>query len=100
MTGRQPLSPEEAKGRMRDLPSPWRMSGGKLIGKWQTNDFGDVQKLVRAVMRIAAAEDHHPEVVFGWNTVRVVFRTHRPPGLSEKDFYCAGKLSRAAARIR
>lgn len=81
------------------LPPPWKMRGNKLIGEWQTQNFADVQKLVRATMRIAQVQDHHPDVAFGYNALRVVFHTHRPPGLSEMDFVCAAKLSKAAARI-
>ena len=98
-SSRLPLSPVEIKLQLKQLPPPWRIRGGKLIAKWQTKDFADVQKLVRAVCRIADSHNHHPEVMFGWNTCKVIFRTHRPPGLSNNDFICAKKLSQAAARI-
>lgn len=100
MTSRHPLSPQEAKEKFATLPPPWKMAGGKLTGEWQTADFAEVQKIVRAAMRIAEKENHHPEVAFGWNNVRVVFRTHHPPGISGLDFVCAAKLSRAAAKSR
>ena len=96
---RQPLPPSEAKARFKLLPPPWKMSGAKLTAEWQTQNFAAVKQLVRAVVRIADSEDHHPEVTFGWNRFRVTFTTHRPPGLSGKDFACAEKLSRAASRI-
>lgn len=100
MTSRRPLSPNEAKEKFAKLPPPWKMRANQLIGEWQMQSFAEVQRIVRAVMRIADIENHHPEVAFGWNVVRVVFHTHRPPGLSDMDFICAEKLSKAAARIR
>jgi 4a-hydroxytetrahydrobiopterin dehydratase len=47
---------------------------------------------VNAVAWIAHREDHHPDIAFGYNRVRVRFNTHSVHGISINDFICAAKV--------
>ncbi|MET1082817.1 MAG: 4a-hydroxytetrahydrobiopterin dehydratase, partial [Burkholderiales bacterium] len=41
---------------------------------------------------ISHREDHHPDIVVGYNQCAVKYWTHAIGGLSENDFICAAKV--------
>jgi len=45
---------------------------------------------------VAAQEDHHPDISFGYNACTITWWTHAVDGLSENDFICAAKVDRLA----
>jgi 4a-hydroxytetrahydrobiopterin dehydratase len=51
---------------------------------------------VNAVAEIAHSEDHHPEMVVGYNRCTVRYSTHSVNqgrgGISYNDFICAAKI--------
>jgi 4a-hydroxytetrahydrobiopterin dehydratase len=47
-----------------------------------------------AVAWVSHAEDHHPEMVIGYNTVKLIYTTHSAGGVTEADLVCAAKVSR------
>ncbi len=47
---------------------------------------------VNAVASIAHLEDHHPDIAFGYDRVKVNFNTHDVNGISRNDFICAAKI--------
>jgi 4a-hydroxytetrahydrobiopterin dehydratase len=46
---------------------------------------------VNAHAWISHREDHHPDLLVGYNKVRIEYSTHSIGGLSENDFICAAK---------
>ena len=49
---------------------------------------------VNALAWISLREDHHPDLIVGYNRCRVSYWTHDVNGLSENDFFCAAKVER------
>jgi 4a-hydroxytetrahydrobiopterin dehydratase len=47
---------------------------------------------VNAAAWISHREDHHPDMLVGYNQVRVSYVTHAIDGLSENDFILAAKI--------
>jgi 4a-hydroxytetrahydrobiopterin dehydratase len=47
---------------------------------------------VNASAWISHREDHHPDLLVGYNRCRAAYVTHAIGGLSENDFICAAKL--------
>ena len=47
---------------------------------------------VNAVAWLSHREDHHPDLMVGYNKCRVEYTTHAIHGLSENDFICASKV--------
>jgi 4a-hydroxytetrahydrobiopterin dehydratase len=52
---------------------------------------------VAEAARLAEAEQHHPEIRFGWGFATVSLQTKKIKGLHENDFIMAAKLDRIAA---
>lgn len=48
----------------------------KLVGKFDFNDFEEVRQFVVKVMKTADEVNHHPEVTFSYNWVRIEITTH------------------------
>ena len=50
---------------------------------------------INLIAWVSHREDHHPEVVFSYNTARITYYTYAIDGLSENDFICASKIDKA-----
>lgn len=55
-------------------------------------DYAATLAFVNAVACIARAQDHHPDITFGFNHCRIAYTTHSVGGLSLNDFICAAKI--------
>ena len=49
---------------------------------------------MNAAAWISHREDHHPDMMVGYNTCRVAYVTHAINGLSVNDFICAAKVDK------
>ena len=78
----------------------------RALDGWQ-RDAGDVQRIVKtyrfadhyqtlafvnAIAWISHRQDHHPDLMIGYNQCTVAYTTHSAGGLSDKDFLCATKV--------
>jgi 4a-hydroxytetrahydrobiopterin dehydratase len=86
------LSEEEAAallGQLRD----WSLVGGRQLTKeYRFADFRAALAFVKRVGEVAEAEDHHPDIEFGWGYARLNLHTHTIGGLSRNDFILAAKI--------
>jgi len=60
----------------------------------KTFSFSGYDECVRFTMdisKLAEEEDHHPEILLKWGSVRVQWWTHKIRGLHMNDFICAAK---------
>jgi 4a-hydroxytetrahydrobiopterin dehydratase len=55
-------------------------------------DFRAAWEFVNRIGALAEAEDHHPEITFGWGQAAITIWTHKIDGLSENDFILAAKI--------
>lgn len=88
--GVAPLSPEQQKPMLQGLQG-WTIEDGKLVKSYSFADYYQTMAFVNALAWISHREDHHPELVVGYNRCRVAYWTHAIGGLSENDFICAAK---------
>ena len=72
----------------------WEFAGGRIAKTYAFKDYYQALAFVNATAWISHREDHHPEIVLGYNRCRVEYVTHAINGLSENDFICAAKLDR------
>ncbi len=76
--------------------SDWSCVQGQLQREFRFNDYHHTMAFVNAVADIAHREDHHPEMVVGYNRCTVRYSTHSvnqgSGGLSHNDFICAAKI--------
>lgn len=67
---------------------------GRLIARrFGFGNFYQTMAFVDAVAEIAHAQDHHPDMLVGYNTCTVSFTTHSRGGLTLNDAICAAQVS-------
>ena len=65
-----------------------------LIKKFIFKNFKESQKFVNKVGDLAEAENHHPDISFGWGYCEIKIFTHAIQGLAESDFILASKIDK------
>ena len=88
--GVAPYGEAEAQALLAQLKG-WTIENGRLVKVFPFRDYYQTMAFVNAVAWVAHREDHHPELVVGYNRCRVEYWTHAIGGLSENDFICAAK---------
>jgi 4a-hydroxytetrahydrobiopterin dehydratase len=88
--GVAPYSIEEAKDLLKSLKG-WIIENGKLVKVYPFTNYYQTMAFVNALAWISHREDHHPDLLVGYNKCRVEYSTHAVGGLSENDFICAAK---------
>jgi len=86
-----PLTPDEIARLLKQL-NGWEHTGGVITKLYEFKNYYQAMAFVNATAWISHREDHHPDIVVGYNQCRVSYVTHAIKGLSENDFICAAKL--------
>ena len=87
----QVLTQEEITAALRTR-APWHLQDGLLVLEVKDVSFSSITDLVRAILAIAEALDHHPDVCFGYNWLRVSTVTHDAGGITHKDLACIDRI--------
>jgi len=97
--GVPPLSLAEASGLLSQTPG-WTLDeqATQIARTFKFKDFAGALAFVNQLGALAEAEDHHPDISFGWGYCRVVLQTHKIKGLHENDFIMAAKVNELARR--
>ena len=92
------MSLEAARRRMDTVPA-WSLDEpAKVISRrFRFRDFDAAFVAVGAVALLAAREDHHPDVRFGWGYAMFALSTHAIDGLHDNDFLMARKIDELLA---
>ena len=88
--GVAPYTPEQARELLGQLKG-WILEGGRLVKLYPFRNYHETMAFVNALAWISHREDHHPDLLVGYNKCRVEYWTHAIGGLSENDFICAAK---------
>jgi 4a-hydroxytetrahydrobiopterin dehydratase len=91
----KPLSAEEARSRLSNLPG-WQIEAGGLVRTFQFQDFRAALHFVNQVGEAAETAGHHPDIDIRYNRVRLALVTHDAGGLTTKDFDLAAKAAKLA----
>lgn len=70
----------------------WKVQNHVLTRTLKFADYYRTISFVNAIAYMANQQDHHPDLVVGYNTLTVQYSTHSVGGLSENDFICAAKV--------
>ncbi|MEK6592506.1 MAG: 4a-hydroxytetrahydrobiopterin dehydratase [Pseudomonadota bacterium] len=89
--GVAPLTPDEIAILIRQLED-WKYADGVIAKTYSFRNYYETMAFVNATAWISHREDHHPDLVVGYNKCRVEYHTHAIGGLSENDFICAAKI--------
>jgi 4a-hydroxytetrahydrobiopterin dehydratase len=89
--GVAPLTAGEAASLIKALKG-WALIDGKLSKSYAFRNYHETMAFVNATAWVSHREDHHPDLLVGYNQCRVDYITHAIGGLSENDFICAAKI--------
>jgi len=89
--GVAPLTAEQVRPMLNGLQG-WSQDGKAITKTFEFKNYYETMAFVNAAAWISHREDHHPDMLVGYNQCRVSYVTHAIDGLSENDFICAAKL--------
>lgn len=85
------LNDAEVKTRLAQLKG-WELAQAEIVKTYPFKNYHETMAFVNAAAWISHREDHHPDMVVGYNKCTVRYSTHDVGGLSRKDFICAAKI--------
>ena len=89
--GVAPIAGAQVGSMLKGLQG-WALDGGQIAKTYEFANYFETMAFVNAAAWISHREDHHPDMLVGYNKCRVSYITHAIGGLSENDFICAAKL--------
>lgn len=93
------LSADALPALLAELPG-WRVEGAGaqavLTRTVECKDFHHTMAFVNAVAWVAHQQDHHPDMLVGYNRCTLRWSTHSVGGLSINDFICAARVDALA----
>ncbi len=96
LEGGKPMSAEAVRAQLVELPQ-WTSDGKRLQRTYAFGNYWEAIAFVNAIAFAIHREDHHPELVVGYDRVEARFETHSVGGISLNDFICAAKCDAAYA---
>ena len=75
----------------------WTVRDNVLAKDFKFGNYYETIAFVNLVAWISHREDHHPDLLVGYNRCRVAYSTHSVGGLSKNDFICAARVDAATA---
>jgi 4a-hydroxytetrahydrobiopterin dehydratase len=88
--GVTPYTPAQTAEMLKQVKG-WTIEQGRLVKVYPFTNYYQTMAFVNALAWISHREDHHPDLLVGYNKCRVEYMTHAIGGLSENDFICAAK---------
>ena len=64
----------------------------QLTKKFEFENFVEALDFVNKIGKLAEAENHHPDITFGWGYVEVELFTHSENKVTQKDHLLLGKI--------
>jgi 4a-hydroxytetrahydrobiopterin dehydratase len=93
----EPPMPEATSlERLKAFPGWELVEDARSIARvYNFKNWKEAFGFVAVIDGFAEAENHHPDVAFGWGYCDVVLSTHSIDGLHENDFIMAAKIEQA-----
>lgn len=87
------LTRDEAEAYLERAPD-WALVDDpmRIQRRFSFKNFREALAFVNRVAELAEAEDHHPDIHFGWGYALIEIFTHKINGLHENDFILAAKI--------
>jgi 4a-hydroxytetrahydrobiopterin dehydratase len=94
--GVEPLKAEQVIIRLNKIGGGWEPADDftKIGKRFDFKNFAQSFDFVKKVAAIAEAENHHPDILFGWGYCAIVLQTHAIGGVHENDFIVASKINK------
>jgi 4a-hydroxytetrahydrobiopterin dehydratase len=78
------ITESQVKKMIKGLHNKWKEVDGKLIRIYDFPTYKETIDFVNKVSEIATEQNHHPEMVIGRDTVKVIMFDHEKDGISSK----------------
>lgn len=75
---------QETIQRIKEVMLVNEESKKELTRQFKFSDYEETMDFVNKVAKIAQKQNHHPDITFGYDTVRVSITDHEKGGVSEK----------------
>lgn len=77
------------------IPEGWTLSEDQksITRNYKFKNFAQSLAFVNRLGEVAEAENHHPDIAFGWGYAQITFTTHDSDSLSPKDIAMAEKTN-------
>jgi 4a-hydroxytetrahydrobiopterin dehydratase len=72
--------------------SGWSLEGSSIAKSFEFTNFKESLDFVNKVGEVAEKQQHHPDVLINYNTVRLSLSTHSEGGLTKQDFQLAKEI--------
>ena len=79
--GTPPLTQARIDADLAQIPG-WKHEHGVIAKTFSFKNYYETMAFVNGVAWIAHREDHHPDMLVGFNTCRVAYATHSVGGIS------------------
>ena len=97
LEGYAALSDADVAEQLKVLPG-WQFVESSIARTYRFENYYQTIAFVNALAWVVHAEDHHPDLLVGYNRCEVRFNTHSVNGISENDFVCAAKADAVYAQ--
>jgi 4a-hydroxytetrahydrobiopterin dehydratase len=89
------LEPDKAEEFLQQLSPPWQLNSEQqtISHTFTFKDYYQTMAFVNVIAQIAHQQDHHPDLLVGYNRCTVTYSTHSVGGISVYDFICAAKIN-------
>jgi len=84
------LSATQVAAQLAVVPD-WQAVDGTIRRTYRFADYFETIAFVNALAYMVHREDHHPDLLVGYDRCEVRFATHSAGGVSDNDFICAAK---------
>ena len=88
-----PLGMKQIQEAMNRL-SGWEIEEGKLVKIFNFQDFKQAREFIDKVANLADEQNHHPEISWQYDRIKIILFTHSINALSQDDFILAGKIDK------
>lgn len=95
--GTPPLTHDQIEPLRRQVSGWDVIQDHHIVKTFKFEDFQTALDFVNRVGTVAEAEDHHPDICFGWGKAEITLWTHKAKGLTENDFILAAKIDEITA---
>ena len=65
--------------------SKWQELDGRLCREFNFQNYKDAWDFVNKVSEIAEAQNHHPDICFGWGYVKITTYSHDTNSITQRD---------------
>ena len=66
--------------------------GEKLVKEFDRGDFKGAVAFLNAILPVAEAAGHHPDIAISWKTVEITLTTHSEGHVTDKDHALAAEI--------